>query len=257
MATGGARLVFLFTVVALCVIDVDARRRRRKKGPPGPPCHDCTVVFHKGLDGSQCYRIPTIIQTHTGTLLAFAENRKKDCSDNGDHDLVVRRSKDQGKSWSDMITVKKGTVPCKGCPSAISNPNPVEITNAQGGKSILLHYDTMNNPHGDQHGLDMQILSHDDGVTWTNATALSYPPHDNKGALIGPSVGIQNAKGHIYFSAHGGFLYWSKDFGNSWQSSTKPVPMNECSIAFLVSPADGRILMNCRAGSGAYALSQS
>jgi len=39
----------------------------------------CTPVFYPGLGGSKCFRIPTVIQTRKGTLLAFSENRKTDC----------------------------------------------------------------------------------------------------------------------------------------------------------------------------------
>ena len=106
-----------------------------------------TPVFYSGLNGSKCFRIPTIIKTHSGTLLAFAENRISDCGDNGPHHaLVLRRSMDNGKTWGPMIQVVEGTVPCPGCPAAISNPNPVEVTKADGSRSILLAYDTMNNP---------------------------------------------------------------------------------------------------------------
>ena len=73
------------------------------------------------------------------------------------------------------------------------------------------------------------------------------------GALIGPSVGIQSATGVIYFSMVFGeqhWLYWSKDFGATWSSSAPLTGLGECSIAFLVSPTDGRIIMNCRTGPG-------
>lgn len=40
--------------------------------------------------------------------------------------------------------------------------------------------------------------------------------------------------------------YWSKDFGKTWTSSAPVAGLGECSITFLVSPADGNILMNCR-----------
>ena len=97
---------------------------------PAGPCDGCVPVFYGGLggNGSKCFRIPTIIQTHTGALLAFAENRMSDCGDNGkQHALVMRRSEDLGKTWGAMATVMEGTVPCPGCPAAISNPNPVEV----------------------------------------------------------------------------------------------------------------------------------
>ena len=106
-----------------------------------------TPVFYAGLNGSKCFRIPTIIKTQSGTLLAFAENRISDCGDNGPHHaLVLRRSLDMGKTWGPMIQVVEGTVPCPGCPAAISNPNPVEVTREDGSRAILLAYDTMNNP---------------------------------------------------------------------------------------------------------------
>jgi len=96
---------------------------------PGPViCPGCTAVFYQGLNGSRCFRIPTIIKTTTGTLLAFAENRETDCTDNGKHHaLVLRRSVDDGATWGPLQTVVVGEVPCPGCPAAISNPNPVEV----------------------------------------------------------------------------------------------------------------------------------
>ena len=96
-----------------------------------------------------------------------------------------------GKTWGPMSTVVEGTTPCPGCPAAISNPNPVEVKLADGSVAILLHYDTMNNPSVKKHGLDRQIWSTDDGLTWEEDTLLAFPPEKNLGGLIGPSVGIQ------------------------------------------------------------------
>lgn len=236
------------TVVAFATLVL---RATAKDGP----CKGCTAVFYGGLNGSACFRIPTIIRTSTGSLLAFAENRVTDCGDNGKHHaLVMRRSTDNGKSWGPMSTVMEGTVPCSGCPAAISNPNPVEMEHPDGTKSILLHYDTMNNPKGSRHGLDMQVWSHDDGATWGSGSVISYPPQNNTGGLIGPSVGIQGSDGTIYFStrANGlGWLYFSKDFGKSWKSSigTRDAS-SECSICFKTNSSGDRIMMNCRTGKG-------
>ena len=38
-----------------------------------------------------------------------------------------------------------------------------DATACKGTKTILLHYDTMNNPSNAHHGLDMQTWSNDDG----------------------------------------------------------------------------------------------
>eukprot|EP00039_Didymoeca_costata_P029151 m.23462 g.23462 ORF g.23462 m.23462 type:complete len:354 (-) comp7501_c0_seq2:77-1138(-) len=216
-------------------------------------CPGCVPVFYGGLNGSNCFRIPTIIKTSSGTLLAFAENRISDCSDNGGHhDLVLRRSLDNGTSWGPMINVYVGkTPPCPGCPAATSNPNPVEVTMSNGSKSILLHFDTMNNPSPSRHGLDMQMWSMDEGLTWTTPTVISYPPQNNTGSLIGPSVGIQSATGVVYFSCDsnvGHFLYWSKDYGTTWSSSKAVLGLGECSIAILHNASDGEIIMDCRTG---------
>ena len=67
-------------------------------------------------------------------------------------------------------------------------------------------------------------------------------------------MGIQAASGAIYFSARqperGTFLYWSRDFGATWEASkllsTSTHGLDECSIAWLHNASDGRILMNCR-----------
>jgi hypothetical protein len=62
--------------------------------PPAPVCAGCTPVFYPGLcTGCNCFRIPTILRTHRGTLLAFAESRHASCDDDGPHHaLVLRRS---------------------------------------------------------------------------------------------------------------------------------------------------------------------
>ena len=213
-------------------------------------------VFYAGYNGSKCYRIPSIIETSQGTLLAFAENRITDCGDNSkEHVIVLRRSKDGGKSWGDMITVAVDEKPpCDGCPSAISNPNPVQVTFPNGTEAILLHYDTLNNPRKSAHGLDMQTWSFDDGLSWEEGAALAYPPSKNVGGLIGPSIGIQARNGSIFFSAqdflNGHFLYFSDDYGKTWHASESfGSDLSECSIAFIPRTDDSTIMMNCRTGS--------
>ena len=225
-----------------------------------------TPIFFQGFDGAACYRIPSGIKTSKGTLLAFAEQRLSNCGDDGQLNIVLRRSVDDGHTWGKIITVVVGKPPCATCPAATSNANPVEVKQADGTMAVLLHYDTMNNPEPGRHGLDMQTWSFDDGLTWAAGTVLKYPPQPNIGAMVGPSVGIQAATGRIFFSAHlaysywtagwagadtdVAFLYWSDDFGRSWRASESVPGLNECSISFLVDAHDGRVLMNCRTTSG-------
>ncbi|MEM9673614.1 MAG: sialidase family protein, partial [Bacteroidota bacterium] len=59
-----------------------------------------TDLFTAGTDNYRTYRIPGIITTTQGTLLAWCEARR-DQSDWADIDIVLRRSTDNGQSWSD------------------------------------------------------------------------------------------------------------------------------------------------------------
>ena len=84
-----------------------------------------------------------MIKTSSGIILAFSENREVSCHDTKPpHQIVLRRSLDDGKSWGPLILVAEDKVaPCKNCPKVPSNPNGVEITLNDGRKAILIHYE--------------------------------------------------------------------------------------------------------------------
>ena len=63
---------------------------------------DFNYLFKAGDNGYKCFRIPAVIKTQKGSILAFAEGRKNHCGDADDIDLVVRRSEDGGNTWSPM-----------------------------------------------------------------------------------------------------------------------------------------------------------
>src|SRR5690349_23165919 len=76
-------------------------------------------VYRAGEGGYQSYRIPALIDTKKGTLLAFCEGRKNSAADSGDIDLLLRRSFDGGKTWGPVQTIADiGT-------DTIGNPTPV------------------------------------------------------------------------------------------------------------------------------------
>ena len=64
-----------------------------------------TVVFRSGEAGYGCFRIPAIVRSPGGALLAFAEGRVKNCGDFGDVDIVLKRSTDGGNTWSSLRVV--------------------------------------------------------------------------------------------------------------------------------------------------------
>ena len=61
---------------------------------------DTMALFVSGTDGYKSYRIPAIVTTTKGTLLAFCEGRKNNAADAGDIDLLLKRSTDGGRTWS-------------------------------------------------------------------------------------------------------------------------------------------------------------
>src|SRR5437667_8677461 len=79
-------------------------------------------LFVSGRDGYHTYRIPALLVTKHGTVLAFCEGRKASARDDGDIDLVLRRSTDGGRSWEPMrVVYEEG----KAAPITIGNPCPV------------------------------------------------------------------------------------------------------------------------------------
>src|SRR4051794_22023337 len=65
------------------------------------PVLDQHVLFEADSGGYATYRIPGLVVTDRGTLLAYCEGRKASASDWGAIDLVYRRSTDGGKTWSE------------------------------------------------------------------------------------------------------------------------------------------------------------
>src|SRR6266496_3358866 len=71
----------------------------------GAPAPSETGVFRAGEGGYHTYRIPALITSAKGTLLAFCEGRRNSGSDTGDIDVLLRRSFDNGKTWSAVQTI--------------------------------------------------------------------------------------------------------------------------------------------------------
>jgi len=61
-----------------------------------------TDVFVSGREGYHTYRIPAMVVSTKGTILAFCEGRKENSRDNGNIDMILRRSFDNGKTWQPM-----------------------------------------------------------------------------------------------------------------------------------------------------------
>jgi sialidase-1 len=205
-------------------------------------------VFAAGADGYHTYRIPAVVVSPGGTLLAFCEGRKTSRSDHGDIDLVLKRSIDGGKSWGPLELVHEEGGTAK---TTIGNPCPV-IDDAT--KTIWLPFCR------DNDGVFI-TRSTDDGKTWSKPVDITaHVKKSNWGwYATGPGVGIQMQSGphrgrlvipcdhrekingeDIMFS----HVFYSDDHGQSWKlGGSVDKHTDECQVAELT---DGRLIINMR-----------
>ncbi len=217
-------------------------------------------LFESGTGAYNTFRIPALITTKNGTILAFAEGRKNTSSDTGDIDLVTKRSEDNGKTWSDLVVVwDDGENVC-------GNPAPVQ--DAKTGKIFLLSTWNLGSDHEpqiiDKTSRDTRriylIVSEDDGLTWSEPVEITTsvkqgnwtwyatgPCHgiqvqagEYKGRLIIPSDHIEAVTGK-YFS----HIIYSDNNGKTWNpgGTTPQDQVNECTIAELTG---GKLMLNMR-----------
>src|SRR3954453_23620783 len=91
----------------------------RARCDDGPAEAGQVDVFVAGRDGYHPFRIPSLLATPRGTLLAFCEGRKDGRGDAGNIDVVMRRSRDGGATWEPLRVIADGG------PDTLGNPCPV------------------------------------------------------------------------------------------------------------------------------------
>ena len=217
-------------------------------------------LFESGSEGYHTFRIPAIVTTSAGTILAFAEGRKHGGSDTGDIDLVMKRSEDNGRTWSELVMIRDdGENVC-------GNPSPV--VDASTGTIYLLSTwnlgDDQEKEIIDETSKDSRRVfmmnSSDDGLTWSEPEEITGSVKKDQWTwyATGPCHGIQLKKGphrgrliipcdHIeakskkYYS----HIIYSDDHGNTWEigGSTPQDQVNECTVAEL---SGGRLILNMR-----------
>ena len=234
---------------------------------------DQTVVFAKGRDGYHTYRIPALVVTKAGMLLAFCEGRKNNASDTGDIDLLLKRSTDGGRTWSRQQVIWDDG------PNTCGNPCPV-VDEKIGMIWLLL---TRNLGDDNERNIKLHqargtrtvwlARSRNDGKTWSRPVEIT---RDTKQPAwgwyaTGPGVGIQIRHGphkgrlvvpcdHSYDDSqgnlrgmpveYGSHVIYSDDHGKSWDIGGAVRPkVNECQV---VEVADGKgtLLLDMRAYFG-------
>jgi sialidase-1 len=216
-------------------------------------------VFVSGKNGYHTYRIPALIFTKKGTLLAFCEGRKNGRGDAGDIDVLLRRSFDGGRTWGKAQVIwDDGTNTCG---------NPCPVIDARTGTLWLL---LTHNLGGDRESAIVAgtskgtrtvwvARSDDDGATWSKPVEITAAVKKPDWAwyATGPGVGIQLTGGRLVVPcdhkvaktrAEMSHVILSDDGGKTWRIGGVVGP--RCNESQVVQRADGSLLLNMRGDRG-------
>ena len=216
------------------------------------------VVFEGGQEGFPVYRIPTLLCTSEGTLLAICEARLS-IKDTSCNKLVLKRSTDEGNSWSPLQVIADSGK------DSLNNPCLVED---RASRRVLLHYQRYPYPLNEltvKPGLEgegvvhsYQLASHDNGLSWSkpeDITCHVKRPTRVTSLASGPGIGVQLTrgprKGRILIPFNQGpygkwkvYAAYSDDGGQTWHmGETAPGRGNEVQVVELTN---GDVLLNAR-----------
>lgn len=212
-------------------------------------------VFEAGTGDYHTYRIPALVQTTRGTLLAFCEGRRDGQGDAGQIDTLLRRSADGGRTWDGARVVARA--------EGFTTGNPAPVVNAATGTVWLLL--TRNRAEDTEREILAGTAaprtvwvarSDDDGATWSAAREItaSVSRPEWRWYATGPGHGIQLASGRLAIPCnhslspdvatwHSHMIY-SDDGGATWQpGGTHAGRTNEST---LVELRDGTLYQNMR-----------
>lgn len=236
---------------------------------------EVTDVFTPRQDGFASVRIPAVVVTKQGTLLAFAEGRAQD-TDQAKNKIVLKRSSDGGKSWGKLVVVAED--------GAKSLNNPCAVVEHENGR-VLLMYQSYPAGVGERSGKiqpghvgelivrNWIISSDDDGATWTKARDITSETKREKVVTTiasGPGIGIQlrhgRHAGRILMPFNEGpfglwniYAVYSDDRGKTWAMGSvapgglidaKGKQTSTVNEAQFVELKDGSIRYNVRRWSG-------
>jgi len=215
-------------------------------------------LFTSGQEGYHAYRIPALVVTPPGTVLAFCEGRVNAYGDAGVIRLLLRRSFDNGHTWTpQQVVVAEDDMTCG---------NPCPVVDGRSGRVVLAFCKNLaDGPEGtimkgEAPRTVWMTLSDDDGATWSVPVEITAAVKraDWTWYATGPGHGIQLAGGRLIVPCdhvvgvhhdaerdprHSHVIY-SDDSGRSWiLGGIVGAGSNECEA---VETEDGAIYLNAR-----------
>jgi BNR repeat-like domain len=180
---------FLFVFLPLCVFCGETFSQEPQR----------IDIFEAGKDGYHTFRIPSIIVSPKGTLIAVCEGRKNGRGDSGDIDLVMKRSLDNGTTWSQLQVIDDDGENTTG--------NPTMVVDRQTGIIWMLITRNPGNYKESEiiDGLSSgsrtvwAMKSADDGATWSKPVEItsSVKKRDWTWYATGPGIGVQLKSGRL------------------------------------------------------------
>ncbi|HEU5148833.1 MAG TPA: exo-alpha-sialidase [Chryseosolibacter sp.] len=228
------------------------------------------IALRKAWDDSaHTYRIPGLITTDKGTLIAVYDIRHKSSRDlPGNVDVGMSRSTDGGETWEPMKTIMDMGPPHEnngiGDPCILFDPATRTIWVAalwsKGNRSIAGSEPGLS---PDSTGQFVLVSSKDDGLTWSQPYNITSQVKDPKWHLYfqGPGSGIAMADGTLVFPSqfwdeskkpgmpHSSIIY-STDYGKTWRSGNGAKPNTTESQVVETTP--GVLMLNMRDNRGKF-----
>lgn len=235
------------------------------------------VVRAAGEDNCDTYRIPGIVTTNKGTLIAVYDNRYNNSKDlQEDIDVGMSRSTDGGQTWEPMKVIMDmgewGGNPERlngiGDPAVLYDHTTGTIWVAAlwisgFSETDMLWWASKPGMKPTETGQFVLIKSTDDGLTWSEPINITEQIKDPAWQLFfqGPGAGITLNDGTLVFPAQfkadigekaldGGqytphsTIVYSKDGGETWHVGTGAKP--NTTEAQVVQLADGSLMLNMR-----------
>lgn len=233
---------------------------------------EITVLLRQhGDEGVDTYRIPGLVTTKKGSLIAVYDMRRNGAVDlQEDVDIGMSRSTDGGTTWEPMKVIMDmgewGGLPENqngiGDPSVLVDENTGTIWVA----AVWAHgHPGERNWWASKPGISpkttsqfMLTKSEDDGLTWSEPINITGQIKDPKWHLVlqGPGKGITMSNGTLVFPAqfkdenempHSTIIY-SSDKGDTWKIGTGAKP--NTTESQVVELEDGSLMLNMRDNRG-------
>ena len=225
-----------------CLVTLPEWGSAQINSPDADAVFESQALFESNTAGYHCFRIPSLVTTPDGIILAFCEARRDSCRDHADVDLVMRRSLDGGRTWSNLTVLFNDDEHTIGnpCPVVDQRTGTIWLPFCRNNRSILM------------------TSSEDAGLTWSEPVDITSVAKKKEWHWVGtgPGHGIQVQSGRLLIPSWAdetpqlgqrqtSYVFYSDDSGQTW-SVGGALTSNQSDECEVVELHDGTVYMNAR-----------